>query len=71
MRDRAQGEPAAEINRLAQETAADLIVISTKGGFEIERLIFGERLERLIEQTDMPILLLRPTDDLVEPPHGI
>ncbi len=39
----AQGEPAREINRLAVENAADLIVISTKGGFEVGHIIFGKR----------------------------
>ena len=59
----AQGEPATELNRLAQETEADLIVISTKGGFEIGRLFSASVAMRLIEQTDLPVLLLRPTDD--------
>ena len=59
----AQGEPAREINRLAQEAAADLIVISTKGGFDIERIFSASVSMRLIEQTDLPILLLRPTDE--------
>ncbi len=59
----AQGEPAREINRLAHEAAADLIVISTKGGFEIGRLFSASVSMSLIEQTDLPILLLRPTDD--------
>ncbi|NJM52245.1 MAG: universal stress protein [Blastocatellia bacterium] len=58
------GEPAQEINRLGQENAADLIVISTKGGFEIENLFSASVSQRLIEQTSLPILLLRPTDDL-------
>lgn len=60
----AQGEPAQTINRLALENAADLIVISTKGGFEIEHLFSASVSQRLIEQTSLPILLLRPTDDL-------
>ncbi|MGI8786166.1 MAG: universal stress protein, partial [Pyrinomonadaceae bacterium] len=58
-----KGEPAREINRLAQENAADLIVISTRGGFELERLFSASVSHRLIGQTSLPILLLRPTDD--------
>ncbi|MDQ6788191.1 MAG: universal stress protein [Acidobacteriota bacterium] len=58
-----QGEPAIEITRLAQESAADLIVISTKGGFEIGQLFSASVSMRLIERSDLPILLLRPTDD--------
>lgn len=59
----AKGEPAQEINRLALENFADLIVISTKGGFEIGRLLSTSVSQRLIEQTSLPILLLRPTDN--------
>ncbi len=54
--------PAREINRLALENAADLIVISTKGGFEVGRLLKTSVSQRLIERTNLPILLLRPTD---------
>ena len=59
-----QGGPAREINRLALENAADLIVISTKGGFEVGRLLKTSVSQRLIERTNLPILLLRPTDKL-------
>ena len=59
----AKGEPAQEINRLATENAADLIVISTRGGFELERLFSASVSHRLIQQTNLPILLLRPTDE--------
>ena len=59
----AKGEPAREINRLAVENAADLIVISTRGGFELERLFSSSVSHRLVEQTNLPILLLRPTDE--------
>ena len=58
-----RGEPAREINRLAHESEADLLVVSTKGGFDIERIFSASVSMRLVEQTDLPILLLRPTDD--------
>ena len=57
-----KGGPAREINRLAVENAADLIVISTKGGFEVGRLLKTSVSQRLIERANLPILLLRPTD---------
>ncbi len=57
-----QGGPARTINRLALENAADLIVISTKGGFEIGKLFSASVSQRLIQKTNLPILLLRPTD---------
>lgn len=58
-----RGDPAAEINRLAGESDADLIIISTRGGFELERLFSASIALRLIQQTGVPVLLLRPTDD--------
>ncbi|MGI8884332.1 MAG: universal stress protein, partial [Pyrinomonadaceae bacterium] len=57
-----QGGPAREINRLAVENAADLIVVSTKGGFEVGHLFSASVSQRLIQKTSLPILLLRPTD---------
>ena len=59
-----RGGPAREINRLAVENNADLIVVSSKGGFEIGRLLSASVSQRLIQQANLPILLLRPTDDL-------
>ncbi len=56
------GEPASELSRLATETGADLIVISTRGGFEIERLFSASIAKKLVDQTNLPILILRPTD---------
>ena len=57
------GGTAGEINRLAGETEADLIVISTAGGFDVGRLLSTSVSQRLIEQSNLPILLLRPTDN--------
>lgn len=57
------GEPALEIARIADETEADLIIISTKGGFDVEKIFSRSVAQRVIAQTDKPVLLLRPTDD--------
>ncbi len=60
----AQGkDEASEINRLAIKNQADLIVISTRGKFDVGQLFSGSVAQRLIEQMSVPILLLRPTDD--------
>ncbi len=60
----AQGkDEASEINRLAIENAADLIVISTSGKFEVGQIFSASVAQRLIEQMSVPVLLLRPTDD--------
>ena len=57
------GEPAGEIARIADESDANLIVISTRGDFEIGRLFSPSVAQRVIEDANVPILLLRPTDD--------
>jgi nucleotide-binding universal stress UspA family protein len=60
----AQGsDEAVEINRLAIENKADLIVISTSGKFDIEQLFSASVTQRLIVQMSVPVLLLRPTDN--------
>lgn len=60
----AQGkDEASEINRLAIENRADLIVISTRGKFEVGQIFSASVAQRLIEQMSVPVLLLRPTDD--------
>ncbi|HRH44442.1 MAG TPA: universal stress protein, partial [Pyrinomonadaceae bacterium] len=58
-----QGEAAKGIYELAHDTDADLIVISTKGSFELGSIFSKSVTQRLIEQTSIPVLLLRPTDD--------
>lgn len=57
------GEPAGELNKLAAENNVDLIIASTKGGFELERLFSSSVSQRLVEQSTLPILLLRPTQE--------
>ena len=60
----AQGtDEASEINRLAVEHKADLVVISTHGKFDVGQLFSASVAQRLIEQMSVPVLLLRPTDD--------
>ncbi|CAN5558268.1 hypothetical protein BH10ACI1_BH10ACI1_03140 [soil metagenome] len=56
-------DEASEINRLAIENAADLIVISTRGKFDVGQIFSASVAQRLIEQMSVPVLLLRPTDD--------
>ncbi len=56
-------DEASEINRLAIENRADLVVISTSGKFEVGQIFSASVAQRLIEQMSVPVLLLRPTDD--------
>lgn len=56
-------DEATEINRLAIENQADLIVISTRGKFDVGQIFSASVAQRLITQMSIPVLLLRPTDD--------
>lgn len=56
------GEPADAIDRMAVEKHAGLIVISTSGKFEIQRLFSRSTAQRVLERAVVPVLILRPTD---------
>lgn len=57
------GEPSAEIDAVARETNADLIVMTTRGRFEIGQLITGSMTQRVVQKTSTPTLLIRPTNN--------
>ena len=57
------GEPANEIDAVARETNADLIIMTTRGKFEIGQLITKSITQRVIQKTSTPTLLIRPTDN--------
>ena len=54
------GEPADAIVRLAQETGADLIAMSTHGHRFLGDLIYGSTASRVPHTVQNPVLLLRP-----------
>ena len=56
------GKPAEEIIRYAETNAVDLIIMSTHGRSGISRLMLGSVAERIIRQSDIPILLNHPSD---------
>jgi nucleotide-binding universal stress UspA family protein len=58
-----QGTVEAELDRAAHDTNSDLIVLCTRGRSGVERILVGSTAQRLITLTDIPVLLLRPTDD--------
>jgi len=53
------GEPADGIVRLAQETGADLIAMSTHGHRFLGDLIYGSTASRVRHIVQIPVLLLR------------
>ena len=56
----AQGSPAQEIARTAQQRQVDLIVMSTHGRSGLGRLVFGSVADRLLRECTLPVLLIRP-----------
>ena len=56
------GEPAAEILRLATDTSADVIVMSTHGTSGVEKLIFGSTTERVLRQSGLPVIVTPAAD---------
>jgi nucleotide-binding universal stress UspA family protein len=53
------GEPADGIVRLAQETGADLIAMSTHGHRFLGDLIYGSTASRVRHTVQIPVLLVR------------
>jgi nucleotide-binding universal stress UspA family protein len=54
-----QGDPAAEILRVAQETHADLIVMGTHGRTGIGRLLMGSVAELVLRQAVCPVVMVK------------
>lgn len=57
------GQVAEIVKALAEEIEADLIVMSTKGLLETDKLFPGNVANTLIRMTNKPMLLVRPTEE--------
>jgi nucleotide-binding universal stress UspA family protein len=55
----AQGKAAAEILRVAQESAADLIVMGTLGATGLRKLLLGSVAEGVARKATCPVLTIR------------
>jgi nucleotide-binding universal stress UspA family protein len=53
------GKAFAEINRVAKEESADLIIIATHGHTGIEHAIFGSTAEKVVRKAPCPVLSVR------------
>lgn len=60
-----EGEPAAEIMRVAREMSCDLIVMGTHGRTGLERFFVGSVAEEVMRQAPCPVVTVR-----VPMPHG-
>jgi nucleotide-binding universal stress UspA family protein len=54
------GKPAVEILRHARETAADLIVMSSRGHTGVRKMFFGSTTERVLRDTFVPVVVTPP-----------
>jgi nucleotide-binding universal stress UspA family protein len=57
----AEGDPAGEIIRLAEETDCDLIVMGTHGRKGLGRLLMGSVAENVMRRAPCPVLTVKAT----------
>lgn len=57
-----EGRVAGAINRHAEESGADLIVMSTQGRGPVARFWLGSVADALVRQSTIPMLFVRPED---------
>jgi len=58
----ANGNPAEEILRAAEEKGIDLIVIATAGHTGWDRVVFGSVAEKVVRRARCPVLTIRRPD---------
>jgi len=59
-----QGEPYSTIVDYAAANDVDVVVMPTHGRRGLERFLLGSTTERVIRRADVPVLTLRPDDDV-------
>ena len=57
------GYAAEEILEIAAKEEADLIVMGTHGHKGIDRILFGSVAERVVKNSHLPVLTIRPSDN--------
>jgi nucleotide-binding universal stress UspA family protein len=57
----AEGDPAMEILARARELDVDLIAMATHGRTGLLRTLFGSVTQSVLQRSDRPVLLIRPT----------
>lgn len=58
----ASADPAAAIVGTVREALVDLIAMSTRGAGGLRRMVLGSVAERVVRTSEVPVLLLTPTD---------
>jgi nucleotide-binding universal stress UspA family protein len=62
--DVVRGEPYREIVDYAEQHGLELIVMPTHGRRGLERFLLGSTSERVVRRADVPVLTMRPDDDV-------
>ena len=57
------GYAAEEILEIAAKEDADMIVMGTHGRKGIDRILFGSVAERVVKNSHIPVLTIRPSDN--------
>ncbi|THB76293.1 MAG: universal stress protein [Desulfobacteraceae bacterium] len=64
----ATGHPADEIDRLARENDADMVIAATYGGSGFKRFLIGSVTSRLVKILSSPLLVLQAKETLPKEP---
>lgn len=59
-----RGEPYREIVDYAERHGFDLVVMPTHGRRGLERFLLGSTCERVVRRVDVPVLTIRPDDNV-------
>ncbi|WP_435066943.1 universal stress protein [Haloplanus sp. C73] len=59
-----QGEPYATIVDYAESADIDLVIMPTHGRQGLQRFLLGSTTERVVRRSDVPVLTVRPDDDV-------
>jgi nucleotide-binding universal stress UspA family protein len=54
-----RGVPYEEILKFAEEKGVDLIVMGTQGRSGLDRVIFGSTAEKVVRNSDRPVLTVK------------
>lgn len=55
-------DPGAAISRAARDEQVDFIAMSTRGKGGLKRFVFGSAAEKVVRESDIPVLLVTPAD---------
>ncbi len=54
-----QGSPSQELLRLSRDLEADLLILGSRGRTGVERYILGSVAEKVVLQSEVPVLLIK------------